>query len=275
MRKQTSDHGAVDAADYAEMFERAVDATRAASSDDDHDAVWSMLIAVGDDPAALEAAVGHLHSRDSTVRATACDLARVICERHEETRERAVAALLELVGQESDVEVLSSAARALGATATDQAIPALLAQAHSASEEVRLSVAVALPARSVESAPPDLVTTLIELADDSDADVRKWATFALGRQLEVDSPAVRDALWERVTDESPDVREEAIAGLARRRDSRALPLVAQLLGSGDVPTWIFDAAASLADPSLVPALLEYRETDELVLRALSWCDLAR
>lgn len=78
-----------------------------------------------------------------------------------------------------------------------------------------------------------------------------------------------------MTDESEDVREEAIAGLARRRDSRALPLVAQLLGSGNVPTWIFDAAASLADASLGPALLEYGETDELVLRALSWCDPAR
>lgn len=257
------------------MFERAVDAARSASSDDDHDAVWSMLIAVGDDPAALEAAVGHLHSKDSAVRATACDLVRVICERHEDARERAVAALLELVGQESDVEVLSSGVRALGATATDRAIPALLAQARSASEEVRLAVAVALPACSVESAPPAVVTALIELTDDRDDDVRNWATFALGRQLEVDSAALRDALWERVSDESPDVREEAIAGLARRRDRRSLPLVAQLLDSGDVPSWLFDAAASLADASLVPRLLKYGEEDELVMRALSCCDPAR
>jgi HEAT repeat protein len=105
--------------------------------------------------------------------------------------------------------------------------------------------------------------------------VRNWATFAVGRQLDFDSAALRDALWERVTDESQDVREEAIAGLARRRDRRVLPLVAQLLDSGDVPSWFFDAAASLADASLVPGLLKFDETDELVARALSWCDPAR
>ena len=48
--------------------------------------------------------------------------------------------------------------------------------------------------------------------------------------------------------------------------------MAQLLESGDVPSWLFDAAASLADPSLVPALGDYDHEDELVRRALLWCD---
>jgi hypothetical protein len=110
---------------------------------------------------------------------------------------------------------------------------------------------------------------------DRDPDVRNWATFALGRQLEFDSAALRDALWEGVTDEVQDVREEAIAGLARRRDRRSLPLVARLLDSEDVPSWLFDAAASLADASLVPRLPGTTRQTNSLGRALSWCDPAR
>lgn len=168
-----------------------------------------------------------------------------------------------------------SAARALGATASVRAIPALLALAPDPNEDVRRQVAVALPACSVEHVEPEVVKALIELTRGGDAEVRNWASFGLGRQLDFDSAALRDALWGRVTDESQDVREEAIAGLSRRRDARALPLVVHLLASGDVPSWLFDAAASLADAALVPALRQYDETDELVRRALSWCDPQR
>lgn len=48
--------------------------------------------------------------------------------------------------------------------------------------------------------------------------------------------------------------------------------MAQLLKSGDVPAWLLDAAASLADSALVPALRAYDQDDELVRRALSGCD---
>lgn len=95
--------------------------------------------------------------------------------------------------------------------------------------EVRTQVAVAVPACSGDDVDALAVAALIELTRDGDADVRNWATFGLGRQLATDGQDVRDALWARVADESRDVREEAIAGLARRRDTRSLALVAQLL----------------------------------------------
>lgn len=244
----------MDAAGQVGVFERALDAARRAASDDDYDQVWSMLAAIADEgPDAIRPALIHLSSDEAVVRATACDLVGIICERYEEARKRAVEHLLELVAAESNSDVRWSAARALGATASVRAIPALLALAPDPNEDVRRQVAVALPACSVEHVEPEVVKALIELTRDGDAEVRNWASFGLGRQLDFDSAALRDALWERVTDESQDVREEAIAGLSRRRDARALPLVVHLLASGDVPSWLFDAAASLADAALVPA----------------------
>ncbi|MGH3849133.1 MAG: HEAT repeat domain-containing protein, partial [Pseudonocardiaceae bacterium] len=180
--------------------------------------------------------------------------------------------LLHLVAFASNEDVLWSAARALGATASSLGLPALLALAQHPDEDVRTQVAVSVPACTGDDVDASAVAALIELTNDRDADVRNWATFALGRQLAADSHDVRDALWARVADESQDVREEAIAGLARRRDRRSLPLVARLLELGNVPSWLFDAAASLADASLVPALRGYEQEDDLVRRAISWCD---
>jgi HEAT repeat protein len=263
----------VDVAHQTELLERAVDAARHVSAQDDYDAVFAPLVEVADDaPEAIEAALARLGSDDAVIRATACDLVGLICERNEAPREGAVQPLLHLVASELDEDVLWSAARALGAAASSLALPALLALAHHPDADVRTQVAVAIPVCTDDDVDLPAVAALIELTNDRDADVRNWATFGLGRQLATDSQGVRDALWARVADESQDVREEAVAGLARRRDQRSLPLVAGLLESGDVPSWLFDAAASLADSSLAPALRDYDQADDLVRRALSQCD---
>lgn len=86
-----------------------------------------------------------LSSQDAVVRATACDLARSICERFDGPREAAASRLLEVIGAEDDSEVLASAARALGATSSDRAIPALVALADHPSEDVRFQVARRCP----------------------------------------------------------------------------------------------------------------------------------
>lgn len=265
--------GCVDVAQQTDLFERVVDAARHASAQDDYDTVFAPLVAIADDaPEAIEIALARFGSDDAAARATACALVGLICHQHEIPRERAVQALLDLVASESDEDVLRFAARALGATASSLALPALLALAQHSDEDVRTQVAVAVPACTGDDIDPAAVDALIKLTDDRDADVRNWATFGLGRQVDTDCREVRDALWARAADESQDVREEAAAGLARRRDPRSLPLVAQLLESGDVPNWLFDAAASLADSSLVSALRDYDQGNGLVRRAISWCD---
>ncbi len=263
----------MDVAQQAELFEQAVDAARVVSADAQHDGVFAPLVTLADDaPEAIGAAFAWMASDDPLVRATACDLVGLICERNEAPRESALESLLGLMASESDGSVHWSATRALGATASSGALPALVALVHHPDKDVRLQVAVAIPACLGDDVDPSAVAALIDLTNDRDAGVRNWATFGLGRQLATDRQDVRDALWARVTDESQDVREEVVAGLARRRDPRSLPLLTRLLEAGDVPPWLFGAAASLADSSLVPVLREYDQGDELVRRALALCD---
>ena len=55
---------------------------------------------------------------------------------------------------------------------------------------------------------------LLRLTEDTDDDVRDWATFGLDVQGGADSAEIRDALFRKLTDRNADVREEAMAGLA-------------------------------------------------------------
>lgn len=80
------------------------------------------------------------------------------------------------------------------------------------------------------------VETLIQLSQDEQADVRDWATFALAREIERDTPGLRDALLARLGDPDPDVRAEALAGLAARKDRRAIEaLLAELDSAAEGP----------------------------------------
>ena len=69
---------------------------------------------------------------------------------------------------------------------------------------------------------------------DADEDVRDWATFGLGTLGTVDTPEIRDAFAKRLDDDSSDVVDEALAGLAQRRDKRALPFLLERLRQPDV-----------------------------------------
>ncbi len=182
--------------------------------------------------------------------------------------------LLALATDESDVEVQWSIARALGSTADPDGLPVLLALAKHPDSDIRFQVALSLPSTMLERVDERGVRALIDLSRDPEGDIRNWATFGLGSQLDCDTTEIREALWARVDDEDHDASDEAIVGLARRRDLRALPLVAELLTRGEVPLLLFDAAACLADPSLLPALRTYDAEDPLVTRALRWCDPA-
>ncbi|MFD5818237.1 HEAT repeat domain-containing protein [Streptomyces sp. NPDC127038] len=120
------------------------------------------------------------------------------------------------------------------------------------------------------------IRALIALTRDRDPQVRDEATFTLGFQADADSPAIRDALWERTTDESAEVREEGIRGLARRRDPRAVPLLAHLLADPEgARTLTFAAAQIMGAPELMPTLLEYDPDDVGVTAALDACDPVR
>jgi hypothetical protein len=103
------------------------------------------------------------------------------------------------------------------------------------------------------------IATLIELSVDVDSDVRDWATFGLGSMIETDTPAIRDALLARTTDEDGDTRGEAMVGLARRHDKRVVEILLAELEAGWYGSLLFEAATEIADPRLYPALVELRE----------------
>lgn len=61
----------------------------------------------------------------------------------------------------------------------------------------------------------------MELTQDTDEDVRDWATFGLGVFGQLDSPEIREALVTRLSDTNADVRAEALAGLAARKEKES------------------------------------------------------
>jgi HEAT repeat protein len=73
------------------------------------------------------------------------------------------------------------------------------------------------------------VEALIRLTTHNDAIVRDWATFGLGAKGKLDTPEIREALHRRLNDDDPIIRYEAICGLVRCGDLRAIdPLIAAL-----------------------------------------------
>ena len=168
--------------------------------------------------------------------------------------------LLALLSRETEPDVLAAACIGLSHLYDPKADGLIIRLKGHPDEDVRYSVAVGLTGD-----PDDIVTaTLIELSADVASDVRDWATFRLG-MMEAAPPEVLDALVERVADEDEDTRAEAIVGLSRRKDQRALePLIECLnqLKAGESQGYdyaeglLYEAAAELENPRLCPALLK-------------------
>ena len=263
--------GGVDLIELARIVDDALAAARRLPSGEEY---WDLLgKTTGVGSVAADLALRMLRSNDSVVRATGCDLLGAACNGNGEPHRWAATALVDLAASETSREVVRSIAGALEHVADLSAIPLLVELASYDDSDVRRKVALALPAAMTDHCDDAAVEALIRLSRDPDAATRNWATFGLGRQVGVDSAEVREALWARTDDKDPDVREEGICGLARRRDRRMLPLVADLLAAGDAHSWLFDAAAWLGDESLVPLLEEYDVA--VVERAMRECVPAR
>ncbi|MEO6277255.1 HEAT repeat domain-containing protein [Roseateles sp.] len=146
--------------------------------------------------------------------------------------------------------VLSAAISGLGHRPHPAARDELVQQAGHRSASIRLDVAVALG----NYGEPPAVDALLKLARDPDDDVRDWATFALGSLHDIDTPEVRQCLWENLQDTDADVRGEAIVGLAERRDPRAVDHLLAHLGDNHCDSLHLNAALKLVEPKLLPAL---------------------
>lgn len=98
------------------------------------------------------------------------------------------------------------------------------------------------------------INTLIGLSNDKDSDIRNWATFALGTQIESDTEEIRTALWNRVNDSDFQTKSESIIGLANRMDKRIKEVIISELKTGDFGTLLFDAILKLNDKDFLPLL---------------------
>lgn len=98
------------------------------------------------------------------------------------------------------------------------------------------------------------VAILIALSRDKKSDIRDWATFGLGEQIETDAASLRAALWDRVNDRHRNTRAEAINGLAKRGDARIKPIILDALESETAGTLLFDAIAAMHDPDFLQPL---------------------
>ncbi|WP_406192880.1 HEAT repeat domain-containing protein [Kitasatospora sp. NBC_01560] len=270
----------------AEVITKALAALRAATAPDsaddadDHEA-WSVYApllwqAAADGTAALPLGLELIGSPDPIERRAGCDLLCDLSTRHEAARAGTATALVALAQRETEDRVPRSLARAIEKTYDPRAVPVLVTLAGHPDAEVREQVARSF-AEVITGRPdgPD-IRALITLSRDQDPHVRDWATFTLGVQAEVDSPAIRAALWERTADEHTETRTEAIRGLACRHDPRAVPLLAELLGNPEGSHLLtFSAAQITSSPEPLPALLEYEPGEDWVTDAANACNPTR
>ena len=150
------------------------------------------------------------------------------------------AAILSGLLRDREERVIMSALYALGhLSAGDPSGIAPLSKHPSSG--VRHAVAYALGGRADELS----IRVLIDLSNDVDKEVRDWATFGLGSLSEVDTPELREALISRLSDEDAEVRGEALIGLAKRGDRRAISPVITALKSGTVDSLTLEAAEEL------------------------------
>ena len=156
--------------------------------------------------------------------------------------QEAYAIVSELVRAEVDLGPLESGIYALGHLDNHAAVPLIAAFHQHSSADIRLSVAFSLgqfPDHALS------VETLLQLMEDSDEDVRDWATFGLGVLGDADSLAIRDAFYRRLSDASEDVREEAMVGLGKRKDQRVLSPLLSLLDGPEIKVRVAEAASFL------------------------------
>lgn len=177
--------------------------------------------------------------------------------------DESVTLLIELLA-DSVPDVIASAAFSLGHRNDSIAVPHLLQHIQHPDTVVRHGVVSGLSGHDENSA----VAGLIVLSGDQDFDVRNWATFGLGSQCDIDTADLREALLRRTEDEEPEIRGEALIGLARRKDKRVKERIIQELSGEFYGDWAVEAAEVYPDKLYLPLL-------EGLLRRLGDEDLSR
>lgn len=222
----------------------------------DNDQAWNAIsrlhtIATDD---VFTKAVHLCHSQNALERSLGVNVIAQIGLPQHTYQEPTVQLLLQLIETEDSPIVLESIGMALGHRNDERAVEPLLPFQQHPDPSVRYSVAFGLLGQT----NPRAIACLIALSADPDTDIRDWATFGLAQQIDTDTPAIREAFIARLHDPSGNTAGEAMVGLARRKDARVIAPLMQLLQAGDAGSLLFEAAATLGDPVLLPILEQIR-----------------
>jgi HEAT repeat protein len=218
--------------------------------DYDDDAPWQSVRALQrmGTREVCDRAVEWCRSEDELRRARGADILAQIGKTAEHPSnafpEDSYAAISRMLRRENHARPLNSAISALGHLGNPAAAALLIenqVQFHP-SPDVRCATAFALGSFADD---PNAIAVLLLLMRDPDDDVRDWATFGLGTQSDSDCEEIRDTLLRRVSDSNENVREEAIVGLSRRKDTRVLPALIVELQQPDVTRLTLEAAREM------------------------------
>ncbi|GAA2501172.1 hypothetical protein Ahu01nite_077660 [Winogradskya humida] len=211
---------------------------------------WHGVYNLPDREATFDWAAALLTHADRDVRLFGAEVVRTIgmqdVDGEQPGFDRALPPLRERLAAEHDGAVLSELIGAFDEyRAPAEELPELVTFARHAHPGVRRAVALGLTGSGRES-------LLAELAADTDASVRRTAVIVL-RDHAPDSPVTAGALSARRDDPDPEVRLEALAGLARRGDKQAYREL-QDRSDGSHAYWLlYDVDRHLRQDGTVPS----------------------
>ena len=231
---------------YREHFVAALDAYRSVPETGEFESkrYWDELeLAAAGGEAALEVARRFIQSNEAERFHVSIDFIGVLAREHVEYRDLSVDIVLDAIAEVDDALLLCSAANTLGSTRSPRAIPFLLGCLDGNDDGLRMSAVNAL-ATCVDQSLAGR-KALMHATTDFDVELRRLATFGLAMKCAVHDEMVCDALAARLFDPDDEVRNEAIRGLAVRKDQRAVEPVRRALESDDIAPQILDAAEYL------------------------------
>jgi len=172
---------------------------------------------------------------------------------------RSAEILLQMLAKEQSTSVLASIIFALGHLHDSRAVEPMIGLSTHPDARIRYAVVSSLCGHDDNGS----IETMVARSSDQDRDVRNWATFGLGSQIDTDTPAIREALFARLTEKDDEIRGEAIVGLARRGDIRAATALLNELNTLEADVlrdWVLitEAANEIATQAKASGLQEWR-----------------
>ena len=195
-------------------------------------------------------------------RAARATLLGEVANGHPRLVDKVLPPLLAMAEAEADPAVRVAIGHALGLLYDPRSQAALLQMAVDTDADVRLAATIGLGSTLAGEQPDEehpVTRTLIALTRDAVPEIRDWATFELGTSRAT-GPSVSDALLARLGDLELEARAEAFWALAERRDPRVVEPLLAVLASDEASAMEVRAAGLLADPRFHPLLLEWAAT---------------